>query len=62
MDGIEKTNNTVSTINSYTSAQITVNGVDRAIYEIILYNYDIVGYGFESMAVNLSAVYKNDSY
>jgi hypothetical protein len=52
VDGIERTNNTDATINRYSNAQLQLLGVDRVVQEVILYNYDMVGYDFEKSAID----------
>ena len=52
MNGFEKTNNTYATINPYNAMQISINGANRIVQELILYNYDMVGHDFEMSAMN----------
>ena len=52
VNGFEKTNNTYATINPYNAIQISINGADRIVHELLLYNYDMVGYDFEKSAAN----------
>lgn len=53
LDGINSRSNNVTLIQNYiNSVQLTVNGLDRPIYELLIYNYDMLNYDVEKIAQN----------
>ena len=50
VNGFEKTNNTYTTVLRYTAGQLVLNGANRAVREVLFYNYDMLGYDFEKSA------------
>ena len=50
VNGFEKTNNTYATITRYTAGTLVLSGNNRAVRELLFYNYDMLGYDFEKSA------------
>ena len=52
VNGFEKTNNTNTVINTYSSPTLQLQGTNRLVHEIVFYNHDMVGYDFEKSATD----------
>ena len=50
VNGFEMTNNTYATITRYTAGILVLNGANKAVREVLFYNYDMLGYDFERSA------------
>ena len=49
-NGFSYSSNSFSAANRYESAQITLRGANRAIHEMVLYNFDMLGYDVQIAA------------
>jgi len=50
INGVEMINATATGIYSYTAPQIVINGMGQFLYELILYNYDMMDIDIERSA------------
>lgn len=58
INGIEKSNNTNSYIYQYSYPNLVLNGVGKFVYEVLLYNYDMMQLDFERSAQDQLATFK----